>query len=95
MRVQHTREMVQAAAAESFAPELVNEVMAVLDLYRLLPYERERERVQLAILHLSNGDLDKVRHDVAVAKLDYRDVLYWAEYPRERDFDFHRPPSGD
>jgi hypothetical protein len=87
--------MVKAAVAESFAPELAGEVMDVLDLYGVLPYEWERERVQLAILHLSEGDLGKLYHYTDVATQDYRDVLYWAEYPRERDFDFHRPPSSD
>jgi hypothetical protein len=43
----------------------------------------ERIRVQLAILALSGGDLEHLRDMVRAAQLDYRDVLYWAEYPEE------------
>ncbi|MGA7669282.1 MAG: hypothetical protein WBW04_02605 [Nitrolancea sp.] len=56
-------------------------VMAVLDEYGVEPYERECERVQRAIIRLAEGDLDKLRKYLHVAKQDYRDVLFWAEYP--------------
>ncbi|HEX6766213.1 MAG TPA: hypothetical protein VF103_12065 [Polyangiaceae bacterium] len=46
-------------------------------------YEREIERVRLAILKLSNGALEELRNMTAAAKRDYRDVLMWAEYPEE------------
>lgn len=60
------------------------DVLACLDQYGVESYERERRRVQLAILKLCNetgqGDLETY---VQTAKQDYRDVLAWAEYPRE------------
>jgi hypothetical protein len=40
----------------------------------------EPERVSLAILDISEGNLNLVRHHVEVAKVDYRDVLLWAEH---------------
>jgi hypothetical protein len=43
----------------------------------------EPERVRLAILVLANGDPRAVTDMVSAAQLDYRDVLYWAEYPEE------------
>jgi len=52
-------------------------VLELLDSYGVEPYERERERVQVAILKLSAGSEAKVREYVAVAKRDYRDVLFW------------------
>ena len=55
--------------------------------YGVEPYERERERVQVAILKLSAGSEEEVREYVAVAKRDYRDVLFWAEYPEESKLD--------
>jgi len=58
-------------------------VLELLDSYGVEPDERERERVQLDILKLSGGSEEKVREYVAVAKRDYRDVLFWAEYPEE------------
>jgi len=58
-----------------------DEALALLARYGTEPWHRERERVQRAILTLSKGDLDLLRHHVEVAQQDYRDVLYWAEYP--------------
>jgi hypothetical protein len=43
----------------------------------------ERARVQVAILALAGGDMQHLRELVRAAELDYRDVLYWAEYPEE------------
>jgi hypothetical protein len=42
-------------------------------------------RVQLAIIKLCDGGkgLSGLAHYVSTAKLDYRDVLSWAEYPSE------------
>ena len=62
-------------------------VQELLDSYGVEPYERERERVQVAILKLSAGSEEKVREYLAVAKRDYRDVLFWAEYPEESRLD--------
>jgi hypothetical protein len=62
-------------------------VLAPLDTYGVEAYERERDRVQLAILKLSAGNEDRLRENVASAKGDYRDVLYWAEYPEESRLD--------
>jgi hypothetical protein len=62
-------------------------ILELLDSYGVEPYERERERVQLDILILSGGSEEKVREYVAVAKRDYRDVLFWAEYPEESRLD--------
>lgn len=43
----------------------------------------EPARVQLAILKLSNGDSEKLHDYIQAARLDYRDVLAWAEYPEQ------------
>jgi hypothetical protein len=40
----------------------------------------ENGRVTWDILALSNGSLDKIRQYIQVAQIDYRDILYWAEY---------------
>jgi hypothetical protein len=75
-----SRKDVLAAAKQYFPTEDATSVMSVLDAYGTETYERERERVQIAILKLSRGDADKLLHNVQAAKQDYRDVLYWAEY---------------
>jgi hypothetical protein len=56
---------------------------AALAEYGVAPHEREAPRVKLAILKLSQGQLDRLADLVSHAKRDYRDVLMWAEYPEE------------
>jgi len=45
--------------------------------------EPEQVRVWLAILKLSGTDLTALKRYTLNAKQDYRDVLCWAEYPRQ------------
>ena len=40
----------------------------------------EPDRARWDILELSKGKLEKIRHFVEAARVDYRDILYWAEY---------------
>jgi hypothetical protein len=44
---------------------------------------KETPRVQLAILKLSEGDPVKLLQYIGAARVDYRDVLAWAEYPEQ------------
>ena len=83
----HSRDEVVAVVQKSFPESDWARVLEVLDRYGVESYERERERVQLAILKLSEGNEEKLREFVAVAKRDYRDVLFWAEYPEESRLD--------
>ena len=83
----HSRAEVVASVEATFPKESWARVLESLDAYGVESYERERERVQLAILKLSAGKEEKVREYVAVAKRDYRDVLFWAEYPEESRLD--------
>jgi hypothetical protein len=78
-----TRQEVVAAVEAAFPESNCARVLELLDTYGVEAYERERERVQLAILKLSDGNEEKVHEFVAIAKRDYRDVLFWAEYPQE------------
>ena len=83
----HSRAEVIASVETVFEEGCRVPVLELLDGYGIEPYERERERVQLAILRLSEGSEEKLRELVAVAKRDYRDVLFWAEYPEEAKLD--------
>jgi len=60
-----------------------DQVMRILDQYGVDKYEQERERVQLAVLKLSEGRFERLPDLVKTAKGDFRDVLAWAEYPEE------------
>jgi len=83
----HSRDEVVAVVRNSFPESAHARVIELLDTYGVESYERERERVQLAILKLSGGSEEKMREFVAVAKRDYRDVLFWAENPDEARLD--------
>src|SRR6266513_2291353 len=83
----HLRDELIAAAQKTFPESAHARVLELLDDYGVESYERERERVQLAILKLSEGNEEKLREFFAVAKRDYRDVLFWAEYPEEARLD--------
>jgi hypothetical protein len=83
----HTRDEVVAIVQKTFPETSCSRVVELLDSYGVESYERERERVQLAILKLSEGDEEKLREFVAGAKRDYRDVLFWAENPEEARLD--------
>src|ERR1700731_4116056 len=83
----HSREEGIAAVQKSFPQSTHARVLELLDSYGVESYERERERVQLAILKVIEGNEEKLREFVAVAKRDYRDVLFWAENPEEARLD--------
>src|SRR5438105_5697881 len=78
---------VVAVVQKTFPESSWTRILELLDTYGTESYERERERVQLAILKLSEGNEEKLREFVAVAKRDYRDVLFWAENPEEAKLD--------
>src|SRR5229473_3137111 len=82
-----SRDEVVVAVQAAFPKSSRTRVMELLDAYGVESYERERERVQLAMLKLSGGSEEKLREFLAVAKRDYRDVLFWAEYPEESRLD--------
>lgn len=79
--------VVRTALESTFSHSSFNRIATLLDSYGTAPYERERERVQLAIIKLSEGDELKLAYFLSIAKQDYRDVLLWAEYPREAKID--------
>lgn len=55
MLVEPTRELVLTKVKEVFPQDDPAEILTLLDQYGVEHYERERDRVQLAILRLSEG----------------------------------------
>jgi hypothetical protein len=85
--VPDSRAKVVAAVRTSFSRADPEAILAILDEYGVEAYQRERARVQLAIVHLSEGDEAKLRYFLEVAKRDYRDVLFWSDNPDEAKLD--------
>ena len=71
------QEDVVQAIAEVFPNEDMQTVLDVLSEYGKQPFEIDSERVQIAAIHLSKGDIDRLLQLVVDAKRDYRDVLSW------------------
>jgi hypothetical protein len=76
-----SREDVERIVRRDFPAHLHDSVQRELGGYKSLG-AKEVERVQLAILKLSNGKFDQIRRFVSEANGDYRDVIAPAEYPR-------------
>ena len=56
----------------------------------------ESSRVARCVLHLSDGNLDKLERMHEASQQDWRDVIWWAEYdhpqnPEVRIHDFNQP----
>jgi hypothetical protein len=55
----------------------------VLAEYGKEAHEQEPIRVRLAILKMAGPSIEKLHEFTSAAKGDFRDVLSWAEYPRQ------------
>lgn len=73
-----SRKDVLRIIRRDFPNENPEALLGILDEYA----DRERDRVQLAILKLSGGKVDDLLDLTKSAIQDYRDVLAWAEYDR-------------
>jgi hypothetical protein len=82
-KIEYTRELVMKKVKDVFPKGDASKIMSILDQYGAESYERERERVQIAILKISEDDMKELEEGVKAAKEDYRDVLAWAEFPLE------------
>jgi len=79
----YTREQVIGEAKRWVEESSVQGIMALLDQYDGSA-GGGRERVQMAMLKLSQGTLHDLRHDLQQANMDFRDVLSWAEYDSDK-----------
>ena len=75
------REDVLRVIRRDFPHDTEADVLAILEQYGTLDWQREQERVHLAILKLADGDLSALRQHTDTACSDYRDVIAPAEYP--------------
>ncbi|MBI2840335.1 MAG: hypothetical protein HYX75_18620 [Acidobacteria bacterium] len=73
-----TEEMVAAAMERAFHGKW-REARTILGRYGSEAREREPERVRLAAIELSGGDLSELSRLVELAKQDRRTILMWAK----------------
>jgi len=83
MNSQYTFKQVEKAVAKVFKDHPIDEVVSVLKEYGIEEHEKEVNRVCLAILKLSKGDMNYFKKYLDLAKKDYRDVLVKAEYDND------------
>ncbi|MGH2883029.1 MAG: hypothetical protein ACRDPA_10095 [Solirubrobacteraceae bacterium] len=69
---------VERALVERFPSDAQARARAILE-------SDQPDRVLLAVLALSDGDLQRLRHFSEAAASDSRDVLHWAENQRGQD----------
>ena len=83
---------VNRIVRRDFPPDQFDTVISILHAYGSEDWHREVDRVRLAVLKLAGGDRQGLTRHIETAKMDYRDVLAYAEYP---DYMRMVPPSGD
>jgi hypothetical protein len=84
MSLQPSRNLVLKKLRDCFPdPAAADEALAILETYGTERWHRERDRVHLALLKISEGDLEKLRLYTRGAQTDYRDTLVPAEYPEQ------------
>lgn len=78
------RDDVLRIIRREFQQHDVDRILGILDNYGSEEWQRRggTDRVLLAILKLSSGDVDRLRDLVKTACNDFRDVIAPAEYPR-------------
>jgi hypothetical protein len=84
MPLEPSRNLVLKKLRDCFPePAKADEALAILDTYGTETWHREKDRVHLALLKISQGDIDKLRLYTRGAQSDYRDTLIPAEFQEE------------
>ncbi len=77
------RGLVMEKVRQLFPSEDFEEALAILDDYGSEDYHLWKEEVQLAVLKMSNGKLERLRGSMKTARGDYRDVIVTAREPNQ------------
>ena len=72
-------ELVRGKVLARFPAAAAAEALRVVESYG----GPDADRVRLAALRLAGSDLEALRRRMESARADYRDLLAWAEYPRQ------------
>jgi len=77
----YTRELVIAKVKQFFPNESPDKILKILDAYR--DNLAERDRVHMAVIKMSEGNVERLRECVDAAIFDFRDVVGAAEYEED------------
>lgn len=88
--MEYTRELVIKKTKQIFPEHPYDYVMQSLELYGQMEHETNKERVQLAILKLTQTNKDNFCKHIVHAKIDYRDILAAAESPHYLNVDYSK-----
>ena len=79
---------IQRLIDRDYVADVSDRVRVLLESYGNKPHHIERNRVRAAVLRLANGDLAEVQRQIAVANVDFRDIIGAAEYPSQMKIGF-------
>ena len=73
-------------------PASATEVIAILESLESMNRGPISDRIYRAIIHLTNGDQERLNQVIELAFKDHRDLLWQAEYkdPEIRKYDFNK-----
>lgn len=74
---------IERLVQRDFVEEITDRVRTLLESYGPKPHHFEQNRVRAAVLKLANGNLAELTRQLAVADMDFRDVVGAAEYPSQ------------
>lgn len=79
---------IERLVQRDFVEEITDRVRALLESYGPKPHHFDRNRVRAAVLKLANGDPAELPRQLAIADMDFRDVVGAAEYPSQMKIGF-------
>ncbi len=76
-------ESLDSLVRRLFPKTEVDRALELVKRYGNSPKDQEVERVRVAMVRLSHGDISRLNRLVGSAKEDHQDVLWWAEEEEE------------
>lgn len=76
---QNDAETLDTLVRSLFPKSEVERALELVHRYGDSPKDQDVDRVRVAILRLSHGDISRLNRLVGSAKEDHQDVLWWAE----------------
>ena len=76
---------IRRRIARDFGPADASALLANIEDKRRGDPDLFSERIIRCIVYVANGDLDTAERAVALAQIDWRDLIVWAEYDNKFD----------